>query len=949
MTRRLALLLATCIPTAAVAQAGAPPAAAAAPAAGAVQPIAFTTHTLPNGLRVYALRDTATPNVSVQVWYDVGSKDDPKGRSGFAHMFEHLMFKATRNLVPEQMDRLTEDVGGYNNASTGDDYTNYYELVPANHLQRLLFAEADRMASLVVEPTSFASEREVVKEELRRSTLARPYGKLFSTYMSAASYAVHPYARSTIGSIDELQAASIDDVRAFHATYYRPDNAILVVSGNFDPAQLDGWIDRYFTPIKRPAGPIPRVVATEPPRTAPVVRTVYEPNTPLPAVMMSWHVPPDNDADIPALSVLQTVLATGESSRLYENVVYREQLAQDAAAFLDTKQGTGNLIVYAILAGGRTVAAGEAALAREIARFRDAPVSGAELAEAKNQILTAAIKSRETAEGKARTIASSVIVDGDPLAADRQLAAIATVTAADVQRVARRYLGANQSVTIRYLPDSARPAAGSGDTIAVAPTVRTVPLAPPADIAVVTPATGSARLLPPPPAAPIAATLPKPVETTLPNGLRVVTVERHTLPLVTAALIATGGGATDPAARAGVAELTATLLTRGTATRSATDIARQVEALGGSIGGGADRDGASVALTVKSDQLGTAMPILADVAMHPAFAPAEVERARTQAIDAVTVAMKSPGELAGMVAGRAVFGTGPYAAPLSGTPASLKAITPADIARSYAGTWAPARTTLVMVGDITPAAATALATAQFGAWQGKASAAPVVAPVTAAPPRVIVIDMPSAGQAGVVVARAGIARSDPRYYPLSVGNTVLGGGFSSRLSQEIRIKRGLAYTAGSGIAARRLGGNVAAQTQTKNPSAAETVKLIAAEMTRMGSEPVPASELDARKAVLIGGFGRAIETTDGIADIVGDHVMQGVPMSEIGRYAAQIEGVDPTAVQSAAAALLDPKVASIVVVGDAKAFIAPLRQLYPNVEVIPEAALNLDTPTLRRP
>jgi zinc protease len=228
---RAALLLgAALLPLAATAQTATP----AAPRANTatVKPIAFTERTLANGLRVYALRDTGTPNVAIQVWYDVGSKDDPRGRSGFAHMFEHLMFKATRNLVSEQMDRLTEDVGGYNNASTNDDFTNYYEVVPANHLQRLLFAEADRMASLVVEPKSFASERDVVKEELRQSTLARPYGKLFSTYLSAAAYTTHPYARSTIGSIENLEAASIDDVRAFHATYYRPDNAILVVAGS---------------------------------------------------------------------------------------------------------------------------------------------------------------------------------------------------------------------------------------------------------------------------------------------------------------------------------------------------------------------------------------------------------------------------------------------------------------------------------------------------------------------------------------------------------------------------------------------------------------------------------------------------------------------------------------------------------------------------------------------
>ncbi|GAA3261595.1 hypothetical protein GCM10020258_25020 [Sphingomonas yabuuchiae] len=338
-----------------------------------VKPIDFATRTLPNGLRVYAIRDTTTPNVSVQVWYDVGSKDDPKGRSGFAHMFEHLMFKATRNLVPEQMDRLTEDVGGYNNASTADDYTNYFEVVPANHLQRLLFAEADRMAALVVEPKSFASERDVVKEELRQRTLAQPYGKLFSIYYPKLAYTTHPYARPGIGSLEELESAGIDDVRAFHATYYRPDNAVLVVSGNFDPAQLNRWVDQYFANIKRPATAIPRVTVQEPARTQAVSRTVYEPNTPLPAVLISYHIPPERSADTPALMVLNAILSAGESSRLYEDLVYRDQLAQSAATFLDTKQSTGNIVLYAMMASGKPVAEGEAALKKEVARLRDTP------------------------------------------------------------------------------------------------------------------------------------------------------------------------------------------------------------------------------------------------------------------------------------------------------------------------------------------------------------------------------------------------------------------------------------------------------------------------------------------------------------------------------------------------------------------------------------------------
>ena len=946
LLRSALLLTAACLPVAAEAQ-KAPTPTPAPTAQVAVKPIAFTERVLPNGLRVYAIRDTGTPNVAVQVWYDVGSKDDPKGKSGFAHMFEHLMFKSTRNLVSEQMDRLTEDVGGYNNASTNDDYTNYYEVVPANHLQRLLFAEADRMASLVVEPKSFGSERDVVKEELRQSTLARPYGKLFSLYYPALAYARHPYARGTIGSLENLEAAGIDDVRAFHATYYRPDNAVLVVSGNFDPQQLDRWIDSYFARIKRPAGTIPRVTVAEPARTQAVSRTVYEANTPLPAVLISYHVPADRDADMPALSVLKAVLADGESSRLYESVVYRDQLAQSAEAMIDSKQSTGNLVVYAIMAGGKTADAGEAALKREVARLRDAPVTAAELAEAKNEILTASIISRETAEGKASTLAAAVIVDGDARAADRQLAAIAQVTAADIQRVARKYLTEAQSATIRYLPLEAKPAATASAPIAIAPTVEVADLKAPASIEIVTPAPEGQRILPPTPGTPVSPTLPQPVEVTLANGMRLITVERHDLPIVTAYLVTGGGAATDPANRAGVSSLAAELLTKGTRTRSATQIARQIEGLGGSIGSDAASDGASVDVTVKADQLAPALEILADVAINPAFAPDEIERARTQQIDAVTLSLKNPAQLAALVADRAVLGASPYGAPTGGTPMSLKAITRNDITAAYARSFRPDQATLIMVGDVTAAKAKALADTRFGSWKPSSGSATAPGPILYPKPRVIVVDMPEAGQAGVVVARPAIKRSDARYYPLAVANTVLGGGFSSRLNQEIRIKRGLAYGAGSGLDAGKTQGTVAARTQTKNPTAAEVVTLIAAEMTRMGTAPVPASELDTRKAVLVGNFGRGIETTSGVAGILGAYVQNGVPVGELQRYTMAVGGVDPAGVQAAAASLLDPNAASIVVVGDAKQFIDPLRQAYPQVEVIPEAALKLDTAALK--
>lgn len=930
----------------------APASAKTAPAASArVAPIAYTTRTLPNGLKVYAIRDTKTANVAVQVWYDVGSKDDPKDRSGFAHLFEHLMFKATRNLAPEQFDRLTEDVGGYNNASTADDYTNYFELVPANHLQRLLFAEADRMASLVIDEKNFASERDVVKEELRQRVLAQPYGKLYGLYYPQTAYTTHPYARPGIGSLENLDAASVADVRAFHATYYRPDNAVLVVAGNFDPAQLDRWVDQYFAPIARPDRPIPRVTVSEPARTRAATYTVYEPNTPLPALLVSWHIPPERDRDGAALQVLDAILATGENSRLYQSLVYREQLAQSASTFLDTKQATGNLVAVAIVAGGKDPALTEAALKREIAKLRDGPVTPAELAEAKNELLTQAIRQRETAEGKASLIANAVIVAGDPASANREPGDIAAVTAADVQRVARKYLGDDRSVTIRYLP--AAPGKTS-DPIALAASVAVAPLATPPGVKVWTPATGADRIAPPAPGPLVTADLPRPVTTRLSNGLTVITVPKPDQPIVTAWLVADGGGRLDRIGAAGTASLTAELMTKGTRTRTATELAAATEALGTALGSSATRDGATIGLTVKSDEIAPALGILAEVVSAPRFAPEELDRARAQAIDNAQLGLADPAQLASLVAARTVFGDGSYGAPLEGTPASLKRITLPAAAQVWDATWQPPQTTLILVGDVTAARAKALAEQAFSGWrkpQG-ASLTARLAPEPALPrvpvaPRVVVVDMPDAGQAGVVIARPALARADADYYPALVANAVLGTGYSARLNQEIRIKRGLSYGARSTLSARRDGGLLTAATQTKNPSAPEVVALVAAEMAKLGREQAPAAEIDTRKAVLTGGFGRNIETTAGIASTLSDYVINRVPLATLDSYARDVTGVPPATVTAAAAKYLDPARASIVVVGDAKQFLEPLRKAYPAVEVIAAKDLDLDKAGLK--
>jgi zinc protease len=919
----------------------------AAPAFAApiqVPPLSFTQRTLPNGLRVFSMPDKSGTTVSVQVWYDVGGKDDPRGRSGFAHLFEHLMFKSTRNMPAGMFDRLTEDVGGANNASTDDDFTEYHEVAPANQLERLLWAEAERMGALVIDQAAFAAERDVVKEELRGDA-ARPYDSLFRLYVPAANYTKSTYARSPIGSIADLDAATVEDVRAFHALYYRPDNAVLVVSGNFDQADLDRWIDKYFTPIARPRWAIPRTDAAEPVRTKPVRYTLDAPNTPLPAVVLSWQMPPATDPDRAAISVIDAILSGGESARIYQALVYREQIAAEAGVFADLRKGTGMFSAYAVLAGGKKVEDAEASLRREIGRLRDAPVTPQELERVKNQVVTSSLKQRETAEGRASTLAANVILEQDPHASDRRIAQIQALTAADIHRVARRWLADDRTVTITYRSAADGAQAGS---IPVQPGVVPAPLVPPADVPVVQAASDADRTQPPPAGPAVSPVLPAVVERRLKNGMRLVVIERHALPIVTAYLVANGGSSTDPDGRAGVAGMTAELLTKGTTTMSATQVAGAIEGLGGAIGGDSSRDGMFLSLTVKSDEIAPAMRIFADSAMRPAFAQEELERQRTQALDGLKVAFTSPESLVPMVSARVVYGDGPYGKPADGSPASLRALTRADVVAGYRARWRPDAVTLVMAGYTDPDGAQKLAEEMFAGWRAPVTPpAPLPAAGQPVTPRVVVVDLPQTPQAAVMVARVTIDRKDPRFYPMLVANTALGGGFGARLNQEVRVKRGLAYGASSSFQARRAPGPLSAYTQTKNATVPEVIDLIRGEMRRMGTEPVPATELDARKASLLGGFGRQIETTDGLAGYAAGLVLQDVPLAEMARYSPSVAAVTADQVLSVSRALIDPAATSVIVVGNAAEFLPKLKATGLTPEVVPIGQLNLDSVTLK--
>ncbi len=454
------------------------------------------------------------------------------------------------------------------------------------------------------------------------------------------------------------------------------------------------------------------------------------------------------------------------------------------------------------------------------------------------------------------------------------------------------------------------------------------------------------QVTPPPPAPPRQAHLPEPVEKTLANGLRVIVVPKHDVPLVSARLMIRTGSEADPGDLAGLAELTASLLTQGTTTRTAEQIARGVEALGASLQAQAAWDNSSVEVSVMSPNFAKAMDFVGDVVLHPSFKNEEVERLRAQSIDALQVALRDPASLARFVASRVVYGELPYGHNQGGTPESIERIKRDQIVNFHKHYYGADNAVLVVAGDVKPADVFSVAENIFGSWKKGAAAAEQTARAAPPSPRVVVVDMPDAGQAAVVVARRGLKRVDPLYYSAIVANSVLGGGYSARLNQEIRIKRGLSYGANSLFDLRRDVGPFLATTQTKNESAAEVAGIILDEMKRLSAGDLPEAELTPRKAVLIGNFARSLETSSGIVGRIALLALYGLDLDEINRYISGVQGVTSAVVREFAASLSEPGT-SVVIVGDARKFLDPLKQRFGNVEVIPIDQLDLNVASLR--
>jgi zinc protease len=920
----------------------------------------YRVDTLANGLKIVSMEDHHAPVVTVEIWYHVGSKDEPAGKAGFAHLFEHLMFKGSAHVPPQGLMRAIEGMGGHYNADTFFDRTRFYETVPSNALDRILWLEADRMASLRVDQKNMTSERQVVEEEHRVDIENAPYGR-FLEYAAALLYpASHPYAHIPIGIMADLDRAVLPDVQAFHSQYYRPNDATLVVVGDFTTQECLAHIRRYFGPIPAYRKPFVRFPAPPVAQTEPKSETFYDKLAPLPLVGMAFRMPPAASSDTPVFDVISYILSTGQSSRLYRSLVRDQQLAVQAEGqTLDLKLG-GFFYFDAVANVGKSPAQLQAALDKQIALLRTQPVSAGELAKAKNQALTRRVFGLLSTEDKASELGEADLFYGTPAEVNRKIAQIDAVTAADVQRVARKYFAADQENVLIMLPEAMRPKTGAGARATEVAATQAQSRPAPTEDAISSPrrrtscagSGDSSRPAAPPPLGPSRPLqLPRIRVKELPNGLRLVVLEDHSQPAVWIRLALRAGSVHDPAGKAGLASMVAAMLNKGASGRTEDQIAQTVDGLGATLAASTDDDYLTVSAVGLSPYTDTLLDTVAGITLRPSFPPDSLERLRTQTLSGIQALLGDPHALADAVIGRLVFGAHPYGNLSTGTTSTVQSFTREDLQQFHRACFAPSGSTLFLVGDIAFDRAVSMARSAVSGWTG-GPGSPAPAPPRPPegsptdPPSITLVDRPGAAQTEIRIAAETTGYRDPNRIVGDVATAVLGRGqFESRLTKEIRVKRGLTYFVESYFERNALAGIFEITTFTKNSSTGEVVKLALDQARLMAREPVPAPELQARKQYRIGYFDVGVATLDGVLDRLVPAVLYGGGPADLTSYASKVQAASAAQVERLMSHLQSHPF-QIVLVGDRKAIESQVQPLgkVTNVEA---DAVDLNSPTLQ--
>ncbi len=870
--------------------------------------IPFDTFELDNGLNVVVHQDSKAPVVAVSIWYHVGSKDEKADRTGFAHLFEHLMFQGSENYNDEYFKPF-ERVGATDmNGTTSLDRTNYFQTVPKTALDMALWMESDRMGHLlgVIDQARLDEQRGVVKNEKRQGENA-PYGRVFEAILRASFPEGHPYRWSSIGSIEHLEAASLDDVKAWFKRYYGAANATLVLAGDVTLDEAREKVQRYFGHID--AGPpLTRLEAWVAPRVEATREVMYD-RVAQARVHMTYNVAQLGEADADYLEIAAQVLGQGKTSRLYQRLVQTDRIADSVVAYPISFELAGLFVIEADVKAGVSMATVEQAIDDELQKLlREGPTED-ELAAARTELRSNFVRGIQRVggfAGKAGVLAECAVYQGDPGCFRTSLTRQLEATAEDVSGAARRWLSQGRH-TLEVRPQPKYQSATSAvDRSAGVPDVSDFP----------------------------EVDFPTLERGTLKNGLPVVLAARGGVPLVNVELLFEGGSAADVGRHLGTASFTFSMLDEGAGKRDALQIASALKAIGADLSAGASLDFGNAGVSSLTEQIDPALAILADVVRRPTFAASEIERVRQQWLAGIKQEKTEPNALGFRLMPRLLYGdTHPYSAPFtgSGTEASIAALKREDLVAYHSAAIRPDNAKILVSGDIRMAQLLPLLEKHFGAWRApSAPKAQVTRPQVPLPtsPRVYLLDRPEAPQTVIMAGHLAPSTLVDNLTNIGTMNSILGGGFTSRINMNLREEKHWSYGAGISLP-NALGQRpwiVVAPVQTDKT--AEAIVEIRNEIVAyLDGEPATADELDKIKARDVRSLPGAFETVGAVQSALRSIVQYGRPDDYVRQSKARIEAQTLQSVRAAAKQVIQPQALAWVVVGDLKKIEANVRAL----------------------
>ena len=879
--------------------------------------IAYEKFTLKNGLDVILVENHRLPLTAVNVWYHVGPANEEPGLTGFAHLFEHMMFAASKHVPRGSADKLLEGAGATDsNGSTDFDRTNYFDTVPSNQLELALWIHADRMGYLldVLDQTALTNQIDVVRNERRQSIENQPYGIVEEALYHQLFPKMHPYYASIMGSHADIQSAKLDDIKRFFIRYYRPNNASLVIVGDIDKARTKALVTKYFGSFKR-GDAIPSSHAVTPPITTERRLTVTD-QVELPRVYMGWLTTPAYQAGDAELSVAAQILGGGKTSRLYKSLVYDKQIAQEVNASQGSNALTSMFVISVTARPGYTVQEIEAAIDVELQKLRTEGPTEKEVERARNTIETAMLTRLEKVggDGLANQLNQYNQYLGDPGYLPKDIQRFRDVSAADVKRVMLAQLAPTARVVIHGVPGEKK----------LGPVVPTSP-APKAASNAVTAINADQAWRHKIPQGQMLKNfeLPRGQQFMLANGLTVIHYDNPALPLVAAEVVVRSGSDANPLTRPGLASFVAQMLEEGTKTRSAPQIADEVAQLGAFLNTASTADASTASVLSLKTNFADALDVLADVVQFPTFPAEEVERTRSSRLGDVRQERENAPAVAVRAELAALYGAGhPYGTVELGTESAIKSISKTDLTQFWQQHYVPGNAALIVSGDIRLEQLKTLVEAKFGNWKGAVLKPVVFSPVDTTKARLILVDKPGAPQTALRVATIGAARNTPDFEAAQVMNAALGGLFTSRINNNLREDKGYTYGTKSAFQFHRTPGPFAIagsiRTDVTGPALAEIYK----EVRKMIAQPMGEAELtNARNSQILSLPGR-FENNQAITGSLATIFTYDLGLNYFSELPKRFSAVTAAQAQAAAARYLQPDRLLVIAVGD-KAAIAP--------------------------